>query len=182
MKKLSFFLFFLISLSMNSQSIDLVNPSKKVGTKSWNIVNDDVMGGISKSYLSINDENNLIFNGYLSLKNNGGFASSRLSFNRETLTGVKAFRLKIKGDGNTYKLRLNQFNRRASYSSNFKSSKNKWVEVEIKLDDFEPTWRGYSYSNYPQIDIEKVNSLGIQISDKQEGEFILEIKYIKAIY
>ncbi len=33
-----------------------------------------------------------------------------------------------------------------------------------------------------KIDIEKVNSLGIQISDKQEGEFILEIKYIKAIY
>ena len=33
-----------------------------------------------------------------------------------------------------------------------------------------------------EIDIEKVNSLGIQISDKQEGEFILEIKYIKAIY
>ena len=76
----------------------------------------------------------------------------------------------------------NQFNRRASYSSNFKSSKNKWTEVEITLDDFEPTWRGYSYSNYPEIDIEKVNSLGIQISDKQEGEFILEIKYIKAIY
>ena len=34
----------------------------------------------------------------------------------------------------------------------------------------------------PEIDIEKVNSLGIQISDKQEGEFQLEVKYIEAIY
>ena len=30
-------------------------------------VNDDVMGGISKSYLSLDKEKNLIFNGYLSL-------------------------------------------------------------------------------------------------------------------
>ena len=182
MKNIFLITFLFISLHVKSQTFDIINPEKNIGMNNWNIVNDDVMGGISKSYLSVNDENNLIFNGYLSLENNGGFASSRLSFNRETLAGVKAFRLKIKGDGNTYKLRLNQFNRRASYSSNFKSSKNKWTEVEITLDDFEPTWRGYSYSNYPEVDIEKVNSLGIQISDKQEGEFILEIKYIKAIY
>ena len=55
------------------------------------------MGGISKSYLSVNDENNLIFNGYLSLENNGGFASTRLSFNRKTLEGVKSFKIKLKG-------------------------------------------------------------------------------------
>ena len=82
MKKLLFTLFVLISISMNSQSIDLINPEKNVGITNWYIVNDDVMGGISKSYLSINEEKNLIFNGYLSLENNGGFASSRLSFNK----------------------------------------------------------------------------------------------------
>ena len=43
---------------MNSQSIDIVNPENDIGLKNWNIVNDDVMGGISKSYLSLNDENN----------------------------------------------------------------------------------------------------------------------------
>ena len=95
MKKLILLLLFipLISISQtfeltDSQSIDLINPEKNVGIKNWNIVNDDVMGGISRSYLSLSDENNLIFNGYLSLENNGGFASSRLSFNKETLTGV----------------------------------------------------------------------------------------------
>ena len=172
----------IISHCMNSQTFDIINPEKNVGLSNWNIVNDDVMGGISKSYLSVNDENNLIFNGYLSLENNGGFASTRLSFNRKTLEGVKSFKIKLKGDGNLYKLRLNQYDRRASYSSDFKSSKNEWIEVDIELEDFTPTWRGYSYRDYPAIDIEKVNSLGIQISDKQEGEFLLEIKYIKAIY
>ena len=182
MKKILFKLFVLISISMNSQSIDLINPEKNVGITNWYIVNDDVMGGISKSYLSINQEKNLIFNGYLSLENNGGFASSRLSFNKETLTGIKSFKMRIKGDGNIYKLRLRQNNRRASYSCDFKSLKDKWIEIDISLEDFKPSWRGYYYNDYPDLEIEEINSMGIQISDKQEGDFKLEIKYIKAVY
>ena len=182
MKKIFIKLFVIISVSMNSQSIDLINPEKNVGIANWYIVNDDVMGGISKSYLSINEEKNLIFNGYLSLENNGGFASSRLSFNKETLTGIKSFKMRIKGDGNIYKLRLRQNNRRASYSCDFKSLKDKWIEIDISLEDFKPSWRGYYYSDYPDLEIEEINSMGIQISDKQEGDFKLEIKYIKAVY
>ena len=167
---------------MNSQSIDIVNPENSIGLKKWNIVNDDVMGGISKSYLSLNEENNLIFSGNVSLKNNGGFASTRMGLDRESLNGIRSFKIKFKGDGNMYKLRIRQNNRRAAYSSNFKSVKEKWLEVNIPIDDFTPSWRGYSYSSYPAIETEKISSIGIQISDKQEGEFKLEIKYIKAIF
>ena len=74
-----FTLFFLISSSINCQSLDLINPENNIGVNNWSIVNDDVMGGISKSFLSINENENLIFKGYLSLENNGGFASSRLN-------------------------------------------------------------------------------------------------------
>tara|TARA_Y100001970_G_scaffold152622_1_gene186887 strand:- start:1235 stop:1738 length:504 start_codon:yes stop_codon:yes gene_type:complete len=167
---------------MNSQTIDIINTEKNIGLNNWNIVNDDVMGGVSKSYLSLNDENNLIFSGNVSLDNNGGFASSRMSLSTQSLNGIKSFKIKFRGDGNIYKLRLRQNNMRASYSSDFKSVKDKWVEVNIPVEDFIPTWRGYSYNNYPALDIEKINSLGIHISDKQEGEFKLEIKYIKAIF
>ncbi len=167
---------------MNSQSIDLVNPSKKVGTKSWNIVNDDVMGGISTSYLSLSNDKNLVFNGFLSLENNGGFASSRLSLKNKILKGIKSFKIKIRGDGKSYKLRLRQNNMRASYSCDFKSLKDKWVELNIPINDFKATWRGYYYSDFPDIDSEKINSIGLQISDKQEGDFKLEIEYIKAIF
>ena len=167
---------------MNSQSIDIVNPGNNIGLENWNIVNDDVMGGISKSYLSLNDENNLIFSGNVSLRNNGGFASTRMGLDRESLNGIRSFKIKFRGDGNIYKLRVRQNNRRAAYSSNFKSVKDKWLEVNIPIDDFTPSWRGYSYSSYPAIETEKISSIGIQISDKQEGEFKLEIKYIKAIF
>ena len=37
---------------MNSQTFDIINPEQNVGLSNWNIVNDDVMGGISKSYFS----------------------------------------------------------------------------------------------------------------------------------
>ena len=167
---------------MAEKSFYIINTQKDIGLNYWNIVNDDVMGGISKSYLSLNDEKNLVFNGYLSLDNNGGFASSRLNFPKETLSGVKSFKIKVKGDGNIYKLRFRQNNRRASYSCDFHSLKDEWVEINLNVDDFKPHWRGYAYNDYPSLEVSEINSLGIQISDKQEGEFQLEVKYIKAIY
>ena len=180
-KNIFFTIFLFIFISMNSQTIDIINTEKNIGLNNWNIVNDDVMGGVSKSYLSLNDENNLIFSGNVSLDNNGGFASSRMSLSTQSLNGIKSFKIKFRGDGNIYKLRLRQNNMRASYSSDFKSIKDKWVEVNIPVEDFIPTWRGYSYNNYPALDIEKINSLGIHISDKQEGEFKLEMLSIKMI-
>tara|TARA_B100000902_G_scaffold6294_1_gene8158 strand:- start:2292 stop:2861 length:570 start_codon:yes stop_codon:yes gene_type:complete len=168
--------------SMKENNFDLINPNKNIGLNYWNIVNDDVMGGVSKSFLSLSKEKKLVFNGYLSLENNGGFASSRLSLPKKTLTGVKSFQMKLRGDGKIYKLRLRQNNRRASYSCDIKSVKDEWIVLNLNLDDFKPYWRGYSYNNYPAVDIKEINSLGIQISDKQEGEFKLEIEYIKAIF
>ena len=181
MKNLILNIILLISISMYSQSIDLLNPEKNIGLDNWNIVNDDVMGGISTSYLSVSDEKNLIFNGNLSLDNNGGFASSRLGLKKNILKGVKSFTIRIKGDGNSYKLRLSQDNRRASYSANFESVNNRWVEIIIPIEDFIATWRGYTYTDYPSIQTDRIISLGLQISDKQEGKFKLEIDYIKAI-
>jgi len=181
MKNLILNIVLLISISMNSQSIDLLNPEKNIGLDNWNIINDDVMGGISTSYLSVSDEKNLIFNGNLSLENNGGFASSRLGLKKNLLNGVKSFTIRIKGDGNSYKLRLSQDNRRASYSANFESVNNRWIEINIPIEDFIATWRGYTYTDYPSIQTDRIISLGLQISDKQEGKFKLEIDYIKAI-
>ena len=181
MKKFTFIIF-LIFATMNSQSIDLIYPNQNIGLKGWSIVNDDVMGGISTSYISLNEEKNLIFKGYLSLENNGGFASSRLIVKRKALVGVKSFKIKFRGDGNTYKLRLRQNYRRVSYSCDFQSANDKWVEVDIPVEDFKPTWRGYNYSDYPALEIDEINSLSLHISDKQEGEFKLEIEFIKGIY
>ena len=183
MKKLILLLFvsLFFEAPMISQSLDLINPSKDIGIKNWTIVNDDVMGGISNSTILINDKKHLTFKGYLSLENNGGFASSRLDIRKKNLDGIKFFEIKLKGDGNNYKFRLRQENMRASYSCDFKSQKNKWIVVKLPVEDFRPTWRGYTYSNYPDLILNNINSLSLHISDKQEGRFNLEVEYIKAV-
>ena len=58
MKKLILLLFvsLFFEVPMSSQNLDLINPSKDIGTKNWTIVNDDVMGGISNSTVLINDK------------------------------------------------------------------------------------------------------------------------------
>ena len=66
----------------------------------WLILNDGVMGGLSQSQvfeLSTGFE----FRGYLSVKNNGGFASIRKTLN-VCLDGIIGFRLVVKGDGRCY--------------------------------------------------------------------------------
>ena len=165
-----------------SQNTDIVNTEKRIGIKNWNKVNDGVMGGISTSKIRINNDGNIVFSGALSLKNNGGFASMRLGLNALDLAEVKSFNIKFKGDGKTYKLRIRQNHRRVSYSHSFKSVNSKWIEKNILVSEFKPTWRGINYSNYPDLETEKINSVGLQISDKQEGTFELELKHIKAIY
>ena len=154
------------------------------GNAKWCFVTDKVMGGISEGSLEFIKESDTYFyrmTGDLSLENNGGFASSRLDIGKNNLNGIKFFEIKLKGDGNNYKLRLRQENMRASYSCDFKSQKNKWIVVKLPVEDFRATWRGYTYSNYADLDLDKVNSLSLHISDKQEGRFNLEIEYIKAV-
>jgi hypothetical protein len=41
---------------------------------------------------------------------------------------------------------------------------------------------GYYSRNTKKLEIENISSLGFQISDKQEGEFKLEIMHVKALY
>ena len=63
----------------------MVNPSDNIGIDKWRIVNDGVMGGISKSNIYLNEVSNIIFAGNVSLENNGGFASIRMGFDGNQL-------------------------------------------------------------------------------------------------
>ena len=89
------------------------------------------------------------------------------------------FLLRVKGDGNTYKFRLTMKGSYANYSANFKTIKGQWVDIEIPVENFQPYYFGRSI-RAPKLKVQKVNSMGILISDKQEGNFLLEIEHIKA--
>lgn len=178
---ISILLMFVSSLIF-SQSIDIINPVEKIGIDNWSIVNDNVMGGISNSDLYITDENNLMFFGNVSLKNNGGFASSRLGFEKGKLKNIKGFKIRLKGDGKKYKFRLRESYRSSNYSTDFDTKSGVWTSIEILVSDLNPMFMGYYSRNTKKLEIENISSLGFQISDKQEGEFKLEIMHVKALY
>ena len=180
MKKLLFTLF-LISTNLLSQNVTMVNPSDNIGIDKWRIVNDGVMGGISKSNIYLNEANNIIFAGNVSLENNGGFASIRMAFDGTQLKGTSIFLLRVKGDGNIYKFRLNMSGSYANYSADFKTLKDQWMDIEIPIENFKPYYFGRS-ARAPRLKVHKVNSLGVLISDKQAGNFALEIEYVQALF
>jgi len=162
-----------------SQNVIMLDPSKKIGIDNWRIVNDGVMGGVSQSNIYLNEENNIIFAGNVSLENNGGFASIRREFDGSQLKGSSIFFLRVKGDGNIYKFRLTMKGSYANYSADFKTNKGQWMDIEIPVESFKPYYFGRSI-RAPKLKVHKVNSMGILISDKQEGNFSLEIDSVKA--
>ena len=148
----------------------------------WELVNDDVMGGVSTSQFQLLTNGGAVFSGTVRLENNGGFASVRSSSMRENLSGLAAFVLRVRGDGRRYK-----FSARTGagfdtplYQCSFTTKQGEWEEHRLAFSDFVPTFRGRVLSGEPPLDPAKVMSIGFLIADQQAGSFRLEIAWIKA--
>jgi len=148
----------------------------------WQVVNDDVMGGVSSSRFEVTN-GMAVFRGEVSLENNGGFASVRSRPAPHDLKGCDAFVIRVRGDGRRYKFtaRTDRTFDSAIYQLTFATKKGAWEEHRLLMRDFVPTFRGRVLTGEPPLDPASVTSLGFLISDKQEGPFRLEIAWIKAV-
>lgn len=150
----------------------------------WRIVNDGVMGGISKSQVQWNKQNGTLeFSGNVSLENNGGFASVR-TIPQDFKKGIfSTIHLRVKGDGKTYKFRMRNSNRfdGIAYSQNFETKKEEWTEIKLDVEDFAATFRGRVFEDYPKLDTNDLKQIGFLIANKQEGAFHLEVDWIRVI-
>jgi hypothetical protein len=110
--------------------------------KGWVIVNDDVMGGVSSGNLYLNKDGNGVFEGSISTDNNGGFSSIRFNCDKILVNSATIIKLKIKGDGKRYQLRIKS-NRDDyhSYVYSFKTS-GKWEIITIPLNEMYASFRG----------------------------------------
>lgn len=151
-------------------------------TTSWQVVNDDVMGGVSTSRFEVATNGVAVFSGVLSLENNGGFASVRSAGARTNLAGCEAFVLRARGDGRRYKftVRTEADWNAPMYQCTFPTQRGKWEEHRLSFQDFVPTFRGRVLGDAPPLDSTRVLSVGFLIADKQEGTFRLEVAWIKA--
>ncbi len=147
----------------------------------WSSIDDVVMGGVSRSEMSV--ENGVaIFRGILSLENNGGFASVRSRPADYDLSGFGGVVVRLKGDGKRYKLRLRLTSRfdGLSYEAPLEPSAGEWEDIVISFDAFRPVFRGRLVRSAPPLDLTQIKTFGVMIADKQDGPFRLELASITA--
>lgn len=148
----------------------------------WSIVDDGVMGGLSRGQMEIQQEGIMRFFGTISLENRGGFSSVRSKSVRFDWSHATAVRLRVKGDGRTYQLRLSTDAEyrggEVSFQASFETKKDAWVEVTVPFTSLRGSWRGVSLPDQ-RFDAAKIRRMGLLLGDQKAGPFALEVDWIR---
>lgn len=158
---------------------DFSDPQVAVG---WTAINDVEMGGVSSGGMETTRDGTAVFAGRVSLENNGGFASVRSRPRRCDLGAYSGVTMRFCGDGRRYKLNLRTDSSRGgiSYRTPFETRQGQWQTVHFPFTEFQASFRGRVVPEAPPLDPARITSIGVLISDKQAGQFRLEIAWIGA--
>lgn len=168
-------LFILILTTMQTASIFEFN--KTADISNWSVVDDVVMGGRSSGNFYLNSEGHGIFEGQVSLENNGGFSSVRYDFYKMSTKDFSKVIIKVKGDGKSYQFRVkSESSDYYSYITSFETS-NDWETIELKLSNMYPAFRGRNL-DMPNYDKESIEEIAFLIGNKKAESFKLEIESI----
>ncbi len=144
--------------------------------RTFQVINDGVMGGLSRSRLEL-ASGFMSFEGEVSLENNGGFASFRgpVRFSAD----AAALLLTVRGDGRRYKLtlKLDDGSSTAQYQAGFVASQE-WKTLRFLPADFQGSFRGRAVAE-PPVQFGDMRYVGLLISDKQSGPFKIELRELR---
>jgi hypothetical protein len=138
------------------------------------------MGGVSSGGIESTAEGSMLFEGVVSLENNGGFASIRSKPGAWKLDSHDGIVIRLRGDGKRYKLNLRSDSAFDGilYRVPFETREGEWQELRFSFSEFRASFRGRAVPDAPPLDPARIVSFGFLISDKQEGPFRLEIARI----
>lgn len=175
--KFAFLLFWtVLFIPTEMESIYSFTSQTTVGD--WRIVNDGVMGGISKSSLLLTNSGQGKFSGHVSLANNGGFTSIQLNKKIGLTAENKFILLKVKGDGKRYEFRIKaKTSQNASYVHPF-STTGEWELIKLPLAQFYPQFFGRVLDS-PNFNFQTIEQLSFLIANKKEEDFELFIDFIE---
>jgi monofunctional biosynthetic peptidoglycan transglycosylase len=158
---------------------DFTDPEAAAG---WVAVHDVVMGGLSSGGLEATEAGSMLFEGVVSLENNGGFASIRSKPGSHDLSAYDGIVIRFRGDGKRYKLNLKSDSSfdGVMYRVPFETVDGEWQELRFPFAEFRATFRGRFVPDAPPLDPARITTFGLLISDKQEGPFRMEISGIGA--
>jgi hypothetical protein len=166
-----------LSLSTKTNLKKIYSFTAQTKVNEWRIVNDGVMGGISKSSLVLTDAGHGQFSGHVSLANNGGFASIQLNTAIKLAEEKKFIVLRVKGDGKAYEFRLKgDISQSESYVHQFTTT-GEWENIKLPIGDFYPQFRGRKL-NIPNFNFKSIEQVSFLIANKQEEDFKLLIDWI----
>jgi ribosomal protein S30 len=160
---------------MNSYVIFDFN--EKSDAQYWRIVDDVVMGGKSSGTFTMNEEGHGVFQGRVSLDNNGGFSSVRHRFPKIWVKEFKKVVIKLRGDGKNYQFRIKANTREYySYIAPF-STTGEWQEIEFPLENMYPSFRGRRLDQ-PNFSKDAIEEITFLIGNKKEESFKLQLDKI----
>jgi NADH dehydrogenase [ubiquinone] 1 alpha subcomplex assembly factor 1 len=160
----------------------------------WSAIDDAVMGGCSRSQLRHEGAGDAedgaagfaVFEGVVSLAQNGGFASVRSparDFGVPGAFGVTGYALQVCGDGARYTLALRGDDRfdGISHQAGFAPPAGEWVTVQLPLTAFSARFRGRAVPEAPPLAPAQVRQIGLLVADRQAGPFRLALRAIWAV-
>ena len=151
--------------------------TKEADLKNWYVINDTVMGGVSAGKMGIDAAGNGLFEGHVSLDNNGGFTSVRYDAGKIKLQGYSKFLIVLKGDGKAYQFKVKTNSKDYyAYVYSFETTGN-WQTIEIPFSNMVPSFRGQllNMANFPGDYMEEI---GILIGNKIAEDFKMAIDNI----
>lgn len=159
---------------------DLVRFATPAAVADWGPIDDVVMGGVSHSRLRHDPAGHAVFEGIVSLDNNGGFASVRCRPADLGAPGAAGWILEVRGDGRRYKfnLRTDDAFDGVNHQAVFDPPAGAWTTIRLPLAAFRATFRGRPVSDVPPLDPARVRQMGLMIADRQAGPFALAIRVI----
>jgi NADH dehydrogenase [ubiquinone] 1 alpha subcomplex assembly factor 1 len=159
---------------------DFTDPS---AMNAWHAIDDRVMGGISRSTLRHDPAGHAVFQGTVSLEQNGGFASVRSSPGERGLLGAEACLIELRGDNKEFKLSLltdDGFDS-LNYQASFTPKGTDWQTLHLPLANLRASFRGREVTNAPPLDPARIRQVGLMIAARQAGRFALDIRRISLV-
>lgn len=165
---------------MMNTSLIIFDFNKESDISNWVVVDDVVMGGRSNGDFNLNSDGHGVFEGVISLENNGGFSSLRYQLDKVTASKYSKISLLIKGDGKKFQFRLkSDSSNKYAYTTTFQTKKE-WQTIEIPFSSLKPTFRGRKM-NFPNFNGDSIGEIGFLYGNKQNESFKLLIATIVII-
>ena len=151
--------------------------------RDWTPIDDRIMGGISRSRMRHDPAGHAVFEGVVSLEQNGGFASVRSMPSESGKPGAKACLIEVRAPGQRFKLSLltdDGFDS-LNYQTPFEAATADWQVLHLPLAAFRATFRGRDVPGAPALDPARIRQVGLMIADRQAGPFALDIRRISLV-